>query len=221
VSFLKAGASALGKLVVVAALAAAFLVGLLGVVYLSLRGEEIKVPEIVGKGKAEAEKELSALGLKMKKRADRYSQEQPNTILEQSPKAGTTAKTGQQILVVVSQINPESSEEAPATVDKGDDETPTDANGDKPQKTNKNANVKKPTQTTRDVSANKANKNSNVNTGPGTANTSKSNTTPVDDKTKTAPPTPGNRSTTPAGTPKPSPTKTPTNGDLRSRKVPN
>lgn len=209
------------------ALAGAFLVGLFGVVYLSLRGEEIQVPEIVGKNREEAEKELTSLGLKMKKRADRYSQEKPNTILEQSPKAGTTAKTGQQILVVVSQLNPESSE-APATVEKDEeDSSSTDAGTDKPQKTkNTNANVKKPAQTSRDVNSNKAankNGNANVSTGEG-SNTTKSNTsaptTPANKATTTTPP--ANKSTTtPANSPKPAATKTPTSGDTRSRKVPN
>lgn len=229
VSFIKTGFSAIGKLFIVMALAGAFLVGLFGVVYLSLRGEEIQVPEIVGKNREEAEKELTSLGLKMKKRADRYSQEKPNTILEQSPKAGTTAKTGQQILVVVSQVNPESSE-APATVEKDDEEdsTTTDTGADKPQKTkNTNANVKKPAQTSRDVNSNKAaNKNSNANVSAGEgANTTKSNTsapptTPANKATTTTPP--ANKSTTtPANTPKPAATKTPTSGDTRSRKVPN
>jgi beta-lactam-binding protein with PASTA domain len=228
VSFIKTGFSAIGKLFIVMALAGAFLVGLFGVVYLSLRGEEIQVPEIVGKNREEAEKELTSLGLKMKKRADRYSQEKPNTILEQSPKAGTTAKTGQQILVVVSQVNPESTE-APATVEKDDEDSATTEPGtDKPQKTkNTNANIKKPTQTSRDVNSNKAaNKNSNANVSAGEgSNSAKSNssaspTSPANKATTTTPP--ANKSTTtPANTPKPAATKTPTSGDTRSRKVPN
>ncbi len=48
-TFIKTSASALGKLIVAAALAATFLSGLIGVVYLSLRGEEVIVPEVVGK----------------------------------------------------------------------------------------------------------------------------------------------------------------------------
>lgn len=226
-SFIKTGFSAIGKLFIVMALAGAFLVGLVGVVYLSLRGEEIQVPEIVGKDKNEAEKELSALGLKMKKRADRYSEEKPNTVLEQSPKAGTTAKTGQQILVVVSQINPESSE-APATVvkEEEEEETTTPDGTDRPKKpTNKNANVKKPAQTSRDVSSNKATKASNSNTSSSNgANTSKSNTSstgnPANRGVTTTPP--GNKSpATPANSPKPNANKPVTGGDTRTRKVPN
>lgn len=223
-SFLKTGASAIGKLFIVAALAGAFLVGLFGVVYLSLRGEEIKVPEIIGKDKLEAERELTALGLKMKKRADRFSNEKPNTILEQSPKAGETAKTGQMILVVVSQINPESSE-APATVEKDDEgDNQADNSENKSTKPNKNANVKKPTQTTRDVNSNKPPKNSNVNVDSGNSgNTSTKSNTASPGNTAKPPTTPGaNKSTTtPTSSPKPSPNKTPTSGDTRTRKVPN
>lgn len=221
-SFIKTGFSAIGKLFIVMALAGAFLVGMVGVVYLSLRGEEIQVPEIIGKNREEAEKELVALGLKMKKRADRYSEEKPNTILEQSPKAGTTAKTGQQILVVVSQVNPESSE-APATVVKEEEEEDSSAttDPDKPKKpTNKNANVKKPAQTSRDVSSNKAVKTSNSNSGTSTsANTSKPNSAPANSGGTSSPA--NNKPTTPATSPKPAATKTPTAGDTRSRKVPN
>lgn len=223
-SFIKTGFSAIGKLFIVMALAGAFLVGMVGVVYLSLRGEEIQVPEIIGKNREEAEKELTSLGLKMKKRADRYSEEKPNTILEQSPKAGTTAKTGQQILVVVSQVNPESSE-APATVVKEEEEeSSTTTDPDKPKKpTSKNANVKKPAQTSRDVSSNKASKTSNSNVSTSESNTSKSNSGPASSPAnKAGTSAPANKTTTiPATTPKPAAAKTPTSGDTRTRKVPN
>src|SRR4026207_2066614 len=94
--------SAFGKLIVVIGLLTAFLGGMAGVVYMSLLGSELKVPEIVGKDFVESEKELAALGLKIRKRADRVSTEQINTVLEQLPKPGETVKTGQWISVVVS-----------------------------------------------------------------------------------------------------------------------
>src|SRR5436190_1434464 len=96
--FIKSGVSALGKLFFVGLLAAAFLAGMAGVVYMSLQGNEIQVPEITGKNFSESETQLASLGLKIKKRADRYSTEPPNTILEQLPRAGDTVKTGQMIL---------------------------------------------------------------------------------------------------------------------------
>jgi beta-lactam-binding protein with PASTA domain len=116
-SLVRKGASAFGKLFIVLALAGTFVVGAVGVVYMSLQGQELKVPEIVGKDLVESEKELASLGLRIKKRADRYSNEKPNTILEQLPKAGDTVKTGQMILVVTSKTNPEG-DEAPVTIKK-------------------------------------------------------------------------------------------------------
>lgn len=217
-SFLKTSASAIGKLFIVAALAASFLVGLFGVVYLSLRGEEIKVPEVTGKDFLESEKELSQLGLRIKRRATRYSEEKPNTVLEQSPKAGETAKTGQLILVVVSQLNPESTE-APATVEKDTEEDiPTDELDDKSKKTNKNANVKKPVKTTRDGASNKPAKNSNTETGETTTKTDSSSNTAKPSSTAPAANKPS--PTSPTSSPKPSPAKSPTSGETRTRRIP-
>ena len=226
-SFFKTGASAIGKLFIVLALAGTFLVGMLGTVLLALRGEELKVPEIIGKNFAESEKELTAMGLKIKRRADRFSEEKPNTVLEQLPRAGETVKSGQMILVVVSKTNPEGTE-APAIVKKPGDTTDDVADiidSEKTKKTNKNSNVKRPAQTTRDVVSNKP-KNANVNSSGGdSSNTStkpSSNTgttNPVNKSganTITTKPTPN-----PATSPKPSASKTPTSGDIRTRKVPN
>lgn len=219
--FLKTGASAIGKLFIVVALAGAFLVGLVGVVYLSLQGKEVNVPEIIGKDFYESEKELTQLGLKIKKRAFRYSQEKPNTIIEQSPRSGEPVKTGQIIFVVVSQANPEGSE-APATVNK-DEEVPVTDEGieNAPKKPNKNANVKKPAQISRDGAANKPPKNANTNVSSGDNANSVKSSSNSSTTTPTNKATPANKSTTtPTNTPKPSATKTPTSGDTRSRKIP-
>jgi hypothetical protein len=167
--FIKKGAAAFGKLFIVIALAATFIAGLVGVVYMSLQGQALKVPEIVGKDLVESEKELASLGLKIKKRADRYSTEKPNTILEQLPKAGDTVKTGQMILVVTSKTNPEG-EETPVTLKKNvndldDSEKIEELISDKPKRANKtnsstNSNKKK-SSTTRDIISNNSNENSN------------------------------------------------------------
>ncbi len=172
-SILSKGISAVGKLAAVGALLAAFMGGMAGVVYMSLAGAEIKVPEIVGKDFVESEKELTALGLKIRKRADRVSDQQMNTVLEQLPKAGETVKTGQWISVVVSKAGL-TNEETPASLKKDietdDSETIEDMISDKPKKkTNSNTNKKK-ADTTRDV----------------IANTSTSTSTSADD-TKTVP----------------------------------
>ena len=105
-SIVKFGINALGKLLILAVFAAVFLVGMVSVVYMSLKGEEVKVPDLVGKNYLDSERELTDLGLKIHRRADRPSPDAPNTILEQLPKPGETVKTGQQILVVVSTSGP-------------------------------------------------------------------------------------------------------------------
>jgi beta-lactam-binding protein with PASTA domain len=235
VGFIKTGISAIGKLVLVAVLAGTFLSGLIGVVFLSLRGEEVKVPEVVGKDFSESEKEIAGLGLKIKRRATRYSQEKPNTVLEQLPKPGETVKTGQTILVVLSEANPEGSE-APATLKKenaADEEESTDVTPDKTVKTNKNSNVKKPSQTTRDVVSNKSNKNANAaDSDSANANSSKSNSGDANKNAgnKNSSPNQVNKPAAPAAnkpdaakpnvTKPPTAAKTPTSGDTRTRKIP-
>jgi beta-lactam-binding protein with PASTA domain len=178
VSLVKSGFSAIGKLLIVVALAGTFLVGMVGVVYMSLKGDVISVPEIVGKDFVESEKELAALGLKIKKRADRYSTEKQNTVLEQLPKAGETVKTGQMILVVTSKTSPEG-EEAPVTIKKIGEEEEDDTEkieemiSDKPKKSNKsntNTSNKKKADTKRDVIANKSESNSNSNSDADNSN---------------------------------------------------
>jgi beta-lactam-binding protein with PASTA domain len=168
--------SGLGKLAIVAGLLFAFVCGMAGVVYMSLTGSEVKVPEIVGKDFVESEKELAALGLKIRRRADRVSTEQMNTVLEQLPKAGETVKTGQWISVVVSKAGLEN-EETPSSLKKdleGDDsEKIEEMISDKPKKkANSNTNKKK-ADTTRDVIAN--------GTASNTASDTKDTTSPKSD----------------------------------------
>lgn len=220
-SFIKKSTSAIGKLILVVILAAAFLVGMVGVVYMSLQGEAIKVPEIIGKDFVDSEKELTQLGLRIKKRADRYSEEKPNTILEQLPKPGDTVKTGQMILVVTSKSNPEG-EEKPATIKKSTDDDDTEKIeeliSDKPKtkKTNSNTNTKKKSSTTRDVLSNNSTNSNSSDSNSSNGNSSNSNKTT----------TPTNKTTTPTDTKKPGDTtkpttaKTPNGGDTRSRKTP-
>lgn len=159
--------SALGKLAIIGVLLAAFVGGMAVVVVMSLSGSEIKVPEIVGKDFVQSEKELAALGLKIRKRADRVSTEQMNTVLEQLPKAGETVKSGQWISVVVSKAGL-SSEETPSSLIKDletdDSEKIEEMISDKPKKkTNSNTNKKK-AETTRDVIANESSSNTTTDT---------------------------------------------------------
>lgn len=223
-SFFSKIGSALGKLLIVAILAAAFSFGMGFVVYRSLQGSEITVPEIVGKNFSESERELEALGLRIKRRADRYSEELPNTVLEQLPKPGDTVKTGQLILVVTSKSNPEG-DEKPTTIKKGnvpvedDSEKIEELISDKPKKkTNSNVNTnKKKASTSRDVLKENSNLNSDSTNNNKSSSDSKDNST----KDKKEGATPPAKTPNPAGTPKPSATKTPvTGGETRPRRNP-
>jgi beta-lactam-binding protein with PASTA domain len=226
VSLIKTITSGIGKMAIVAALLGAFLVGLVSVVWLSLRGDAVQVPEVVGKDVLESEKELAALGLKLKRRANRFSEEKPNTILEQLPKSGDTVKTGQTISVVVSRINPEGTEE-PATLEKDDNANSANTPDNPDAAANKKKDVKKPVSTTRDVestktakNANVANKNNSSTSNKNTSNTNKStaNTT-VKANTSTNTTVKANTATT-VNKPVNKPAAANTGGDIRPRKVP-
>lgn len=227
---LKKGLSAIGKFFIVLALAGAFIVGMVGVVYMSLVGQEVAIPEVVGKNFDESEKELASLGLKIKKIATRYSEEPPNTILEQRPRAGEAAKTGLMVSVIVAQPNPEGSEKPADVKTKKDDEESIeeieDLISDKPKKSSKtNQNTsKKKTSTTRDVIKENSNENSNSSNGDNSKSDSKSNSSGSGDDKKT-PGGSNNKPTTPANVSKPAPVKPPpatkpTDGDVRNRRVP-
>lgn len=165
-AILNKGLSVLGKLGLLAVLLAVFIGSMAGVVYMSLSGEEIKVPELVGKDFVESERELAALGLKIKRRADRPSAEKINTVLEQLPKAGETVKTGQMILVVTSKagLDADTPKSLIEDIESDDTEKIEEMISDKPKKAKPNANSnKKVADTKRDVSANSSTTSSDAN----------------------------------------------------------
>jgi PASTA domain len=209
-NIVKTGVSAITMLATVAALAVAFFFGLATVVYMSLQGEEVKVPELVGKNLAESRNQLSSLGLQIKVRASRPTTDAPDTVLEQLPKPGETVKTGQLIFVVTSKPSAQP-EETPSTLKKSieedDTETIEDMISDKPKKkSNSNTNKKKP-DTTRDVLSNAATSTTNSNTAEP-ANSNKKEPVPEkspekgkdtgkpDSKSPVAKPSPAKPSTT-------------------------
>lgn len=218
-SFLQRGFSAIGKLAALAILLAVFMAGMVSVVLMSLQGSEIKVPEITGKNFTESEHELASLGLKIKKRADRVSQDPPNTIIEQLPKPGETVKTGQMILVVTSKAAVEG-ESAPLPAIKKTEED--DASkieemiSDKPKKPKANANTnKKKVDTTRDVIGDNSNSNSNSDSADTNSNKKEpgSNNSSSGNAVKTGPPPPARP---PAGN-----TTRPGDGRMRPANRPN
>jgi len=213
VSIVSSGFSAIGRLAALALLAGAFLLGMAGVVYMSLQGTEVKVPVITGKNFSDSEKELALLGLKIKKRADRFSQEQPNTVIEQLPKPGETVKTGQLILVVTSKGAGEGDERPPSlkTTEEDDSDKIEEMITDKPKKPKSNSNANRKTaNTARDVNSDITDTNSNSNSADSNSNkkepgTNNNSTVKSNKNTQTTTPNrPGNPSTTkPGGQPKP------------------
>ncbi|HEX6280253.1 MAG TPA: PASTA domain-containing protein [Pyrinomonadaceae bacterium] len=178
-SVVSKGLSAVGKLVFVGVLLGVFFVSMAAVVYMSLHGEEVTVPNITGKDFVDSEKELAALGLRIRKRADRESVEKMNTVIEQLPKAGETVKSGQWISVVVSKAGLTPDEAPPPSlkqdIEEDDSKKIEEMITDKPKRSrassNTNANSdtdKKTADTTRDTIA---------NTSTSAANDSKSDTT--------------------------------------------
>ena len=164
----------------------------------------MKVPDIVGKDLNVSEKELAALGLKIKKRADRVSSEPINTVIEQLPKPGETVKTGQMILVVVSKAVPDR-EDTPSTLkdlDSDDTEEIEEMISDKPKKTKTNSNTKKKADTTRDVNANTATSVTNTSSEKESATKPEADKKEggADDKPSTTAPKPQN---SPGGTKQP------------------
>ena len=205
--FARSGLSAIGRLAAIALLAGAFLFGLAGVVYMSLQGSEIQVPEITGKDLSEGERELAELGLKIKKRADRASAEAPNTVIEQLPKPGDIVKTGQMILVVTSRGPGEGVDKNPIKngIEEDDTEKIEEMIDDKPKKPKANTNRKK-ADTTRDVNGAPmdANTNSNSSSSKSNKKESNNNSSEKNKNTQTTGPRPPNPVTRPADTrPKP------------------
>ncbi len=91
------------KLFTAAILAAAFFISAGMVIYLSLRGKEVKVPDLIGKSESDAEKLVGSEGLRLKVRTRTTDEKiQANLISEQIPNGGVTVKAGQVVTVTVS-----------------------------------------------------------------------------------------------------------------------
>lgn len=221
--FLRNGASALGKLLIAGALAAAFFAGLFGVVYLQLTGTEVEIPKVVGKNFNDGEDALSGLGLRIKKIATRYSNDQPNTILEQRPRAGTVAKTGLIISVVVSEPNPPGTE--PPTEVKDDEEAIEEIQELPELKTEKakkrsSKEDKKEEPKTRDVIEQKP-ETSDAEGGDEGSKTDPKTPDPVTDPAATEKKEPTvQKPKTETTKPKTEQTKPPASGEVRPRKTP-
>ena len=160
--------------------AIAFLFGVVTTVYLSLRSPEVKVPDVVGKDRFEAEKILGSADLNFRVRATRPSnQAKPDTVLFQLPRAGEVVKAGQTVAMDVSRAakegeTPETVKpEEPADKPKVDANTNANENKTKRPKTvnkndsendNSNANTKHSVNVNRSTNVNRSANNSNANT---------------------------------------------------------
>jgi len=162
-----------------------------GVVYMSLQGSEVKVPELVGKNVTETEKELASLGLKVKKRAERVSAEPIDSVIEQLPKPGETVKTGQVIYVVTSKGGGTPAD-VPATVNSDEDDSKKieEMITDKPKKTA----TKKKADTTRDLT----NSNSASDADKGDSSEKTDTDSKATDKKTTSDDKPASNKQTPA-----------------------
>lgn len=181
--------SALGRLGIIIAVAAAFLFGLAGTIYLSFHTSEVAVPNIVGKDYLAAETALADAGLNVRKRASRPTADKPNVVLDQLPRAGVIVKVGQTVAVDISRA-PKEGESVPSSTTEAPPETgqknenqnsnsTTTANNQnnsnqnqnkKPKNTNKNAN-----NSNNSNNSNASNRNANNRNAPNSNNTNNRN----------------------------------------------
>ena len=125
----------IGKVGIVIAIAFAFLLGLTGTVYLSLRSADVTVPDLSNQNRWAAEDALRSVGLEMRTRATRpRADTPPDVILDQFPRAGEVIKEGQTVAVVVSRAATED-EARSAAEESGESQDNTNA-----RNTNANAN---------------------------------------------------------------------------------
>ena len=175
------------SIAIVIAIAVVFLFGVATTVYLSLRSPEVKVPDVVGKDRFEAEKILADADLKFRVRATRPSnQAKPDTVLFQLPRPGEVVKTGQTVAMDISRAAKEGETPENVTPDEPSENRNTNSaansNENKPKKprprnTNENANANANGNTNRPVNVNRpANVNrSNVNAGANVNATPRAN----------------------------------------------
>lgn len=185
--------TALGRLGIIIAVAAAFLFGLAGTIYLSFRTSEVAVPDIVGKDFLAAETALTNAGLNVRKRAARPTADKPNVVLDQLPRAGVIVKVGQTVAVDISRTpkegeyvppsanaadrkneNQNTNESAPANNQNNSNQNKNQ--NKKPKNTNKNANNSNNANNANNNANNRnANRNANNRNAPNSNNTNNRN----------------------------------------------
>ena len=185
------------------AIAIVFVFGLATTVFLSLRSPEVRVPDVIGKDRSEAERVLGEAGLNVRVRATRPSNEvRADVVLFQLPRAGEMVKSGQTVAMDISRLAKAGESSEKVTPDEPAENrnvnSPANTNENKPKRpkpknTNENANANGNTNgnTNKAINANRANVN-RANTNTGAANV---NATPRSNVNRIAPP---NANTRPA-----------------------
>ena len=168
------------SIAVVIAIALVFLFGVATTVYLSLRSPEVKVPNVVGKNRFDAEKILADADLKFRIRATRPSNEaQPDTVMFQLPRAGEVVKAGQTVAMDISRLAKagESSEKVTPDEPAENRNTNSSANNNenkpkrpRPRNSNENANANTNSNANKATNANKPLNVNRANTNTGTVN---------------------------------------------------
>ena len=168
------------SIAIVIAIGIVFLFGVATTVYLSLRSPEVKVPDVVGKDRFEAERILGEADLKFRVRSSRPSNEtKPDIVLFQLPRAGEVVKTGQTVAMDISRAAKEGESPENVTPDEPVENRNTNSSSNtnenrprrpKPKNTNDNANANanSNSNTNRSANINRGNVNSgaNVNATP-------------------------------------------------------
>jgi hypothetical protein len=169
--------SAIRSIATVIAIALVFLFGVATTVYLSLRSPEVKVPDVVGKDRFEAEKILAEADLKFRVRATRPSKSNSGIVLFQLPRAGEVVKTGQTVAMDISRPTKEG--ETPENV-KPDEPSENRNTNTAPNRNENKPKKPRPRNTNENANANAANVNSNrpLNANRPNANAANVNATP-------------------------------------------
>src|SRR2546421_2317167 len=165
--------SALRRLSIVIAVAIVFVLGLATTVYLSLRSPEVKVPDVVGKDRFEAEHVLGNAGLNFRVRATRpNSQLKTDTVLFQVPRGGEVVKAGQTVAMDISRIAKEGETPEAVSPEKKTDEKVENLNTNEVASANENKPKRiKNTNNNENLNNNTGNRNTSINRAATNKNT--------------------------------------------------
>ena len=185
-SFVTRITSVFRSIAIVVAIAIVFLFGVATTVYLSLRSPEVKVPDVVGKNRFDAEKILADADLKVRIRAYRPSNEaKPDTVMFQLPRADEVVKAGQTVAMDISRVAKAGESSEKVTPDEPAENRNTNSSATtnekpkrpRPRNINENANGNTNGNSNRAINANRA----NANSGAANANvTPRSNVNRID-----------------------------------------